>query len=350
MFGVCKGKDRMMSETKKEGSEFFRQRRVGLQIVGLGALDLLVGSLLTTAGCRSISLDVPIGFRGKYSTDAHKFLDVEVGHGTKEEHYRILDEFIDEAKAVIQPKTLYTTQDAMEILKSMYNILTSKYPLPDTAEEDSPHLFSQSLTKGKLDCDNYSIALLGIGQALELPIKVASAPGHMFVRFHMSQNEYVNFDPGYDGFYSDNDYRIGFLIPEKSIEKGVYLRSFDSRDVLSSAFEVRGRGLVDRVRRGEGKASLVRQAIKDFTRAIRLDPKNVFAYNNRGWAYYIIDDLDRAITDLRMTIKLNPYHPKAYTNLSKVFTEMGEADLAKMYESLGNLAEKMYKAALLTLE
>jgi tetratricopeptide (TPR) repeat protein len=42
--------------------------------------------------------------------------------------------------------------------------------------------------------------------------------------------------------------------------------------------------------------------IMDYTQAIRLDPNNTYAYNNRGNVYIKKDDYDRAIVDLTQAI------------------------------------------------
>ena len=48
------------------------------------------------------------------------------------------------------------------------------------------------------------------------------------------------------------------------------------------------------------------QAIADFTQAIKLDPKNIKAYNGRGVAYELNGKLDPAIQDFTTAIKINP--------------------------------------------
>ena len=54
------------------------------------------------------------------------------------------------------------------------------------------------------------------------------------------------------------------------------------------------------------------RAIKDYDRAIQLDPKNVFAYRNRGIAYENKGDHDRAIQDYDRAIQLDPKDAVAY--------------------------------------
>ena len=53
-------------------------------------------------------------------------------------------------------------------------------------------------------------------------------------------------------------------------------------------------------------------AFGEFDKAISLDPKNTFAYNNRGYAYLKKGDFDRAIADFNEAIGLDPKLASAY--------------------------------------
>jgi lipoprotein NlpI len=56
------------------------------------------------------------------------------------------------------------------------------------------------------------------------------------------------------------------------------------------------------------------QAIKNYNQAIKLDPKMVKAYNNRGVAYVVNKQYDLAIDDFTKVIELESNHGKAYFN------------------------------------
>jgi tetratricopeptide (TPR) repeat protein len=53
-------------------------------------------------------------------------------------------------------------------------------------------------------------------------------------------------------------------------------------------------------------------AIEDFSNAIRINPKSSFAFTRRGATYQIIGENDKAIADLSEAILLNPKDPFAY--------------------------------------
>jgi tetratricopeptide (TPR) repeat protein len=48
------------------------------------------------------------------------------------------------------------------------------------------------------------------------------------------------------------------------------------------------------------------QAVKDFTRAIELSPKDADAYDNRGIAYDLKGEYAQALKDYNRSIELNP--------------------------------------------
>ena len=56
------------------------------------------------------------------------------------------------------------------------------------------------------------------------------------------------------------------------------------------------------------------RAIEAYSYAIKLNPNDAEAYNNRGVAYGERDDFDRATEDFAQAIQLNPSHAGAYNN------------------------------------
>ena len=65
------------------------------------------------------------------------------------------------------------------------------------------------------------------------------------------------------------------------------------------------------------------KAIKDFSKAIELDPKNAYAYNNRGLYKYHIQDKAGAIEDYNKAIELDPNNREAYFNKANYLFDLG---------------------------
>lgn len=71
------------------------------------------------------------------------------------------------------------------------------------------------------------------------------------------------------------------------------------------------------------------EAIRDYTEAIRLNPQDADAYNNRGNAYQDgKKDYDRAIADYNEAIRLNPQFAIAYTNRGNAYYNKKEYNRA----------------------
>ena len=70
------------------------------------------------------------------------------------------------------------------------------------------------------------------------------------------------------------------------------------------------------------------QALRDFDKAIALSPADDNAYNNRGLAYSEQGNYNQAIRDLNQAIELNPRDAKAYNNRGTCYLGKGDYDRA----------------------
>jgi tetratricopeptide (TPR) repeat protein len=61
---------------------------------------------------------------------------------------------------------------------------------------------------------------------------------------------------------------------------------------------------------------------------IQRNPKDVVAYHNRGDAYGLKGDIDRAISDYTKAIELNPNYAPAYNSRGRAYTRKGDYDRA----------------------
>jgi tetratricopeptide (TPR) repeat protein len=77
--------------------------------------------------------------------------------------------------------------------------------------------------------------------------------------------------------------------------------------------------------------------IKGCSSIILRNPKDVIAYHNRGDAYGLKGDVDRAIADYNKAIELNPNYAPAYISRGRAYTSKGDyihavADVTKAGE------------------
>ena len=69
-------------------------------------------------------------------------------------------------------------------------------------------------------------------------------------------------------------------------------------------------------------------AIKDFDKALKLDPSETNALYNRGNIYFQLDNLERAGKDFATAIQIDPVFAKAFFGLGIVQQKMGKKDAA----------------------
>jgi len=95
------------------------------------------------------------------------------------------------------------------------------------------------------------------------------------------------------------------------------------------------------------------QAISCYNEAIKLNPKMVKAYNNRGIVYIVESKYDQAIADFNKAIEFDPTNGKAYNNRAVAYWYKDEVDKARQdvqkAQSLGiqikeEMLEKLPKA------
>ena len=86
------------------------------------------------------------------------------------------------------------------------------------------------------------------------------------------------------------------------------------------------------------------QAIKDFDRAIELDPQLAEAYWGRGRTYHGLGDYQQAIKDFDRAIELDPKLAEAYWDRGKTYNDLGKHQQAiddwKRAAQLGNEGAK----------
>ncbi len=70
-------------------------------------------------------------------------------------------------------------------------------------------------------------------------------------------------------------------------------------------------------------------AIRDYDIAIKLNPDDLFAFNNRANAWRDKGNLDRAIADYSEAIRLDPDYAAAYVNRGLVHERKKQLDLAR---------------------
>jgi len=70
------------------------------------------------------------------------------------------------------------------------------------------------------------------------------------------------------------------------------------------------------------KLKQYKEAIKDYTEAIHINPSDSYFYNNRGNAYYKLKRYEEAIKDYTSAIEIDPNNAYPYNNRGNVYSEL----------------------------
>jgi tetratricopeptide (TPR) repeat protein len=65
-------------------------------------------------------------------------------------------------------------------------------------------------------------------------------------------------------------------------------------------------------------------AMKLFDSVVELAPDFTEAWNRRAYVYFVQEDVDRALGDLRRALALDPHHFKALDGLAQILREIGQ--------------------------
>jgi regulator of sirC expression with transglutaminase-like and TPR domain len=108
------------------------------------------------------------------------------------------------------------------------------YDLDDPlAKKTANRLLSTYLNTRRGNCVSMPVLLVVLGRQLGLPVSLARAPQHLFVKFRTDEGEWLNIEATSGGFKRDESYVRETGISKRAIENGVYLRPLDDRQTIA---------------------------------------------------------------------------------------------------------------------
>lgn len=166
-----------------------------------------------------------------------------------------------------------------------------------------------------------------IGEVTELPIGIASMPGHMLPLWS-DKNGIIYWESilAEDSKVTSQvctaeEYVEVYDVQRKSINDGVYLKDLNTEEILSlAAFNI---GL-----EFDGLA-LWNKAIEYYDKAIELNPKNPCAYYNRGFLFERQNNPAEAIKNYTFTLSLDKNYSKARFNRACMYDKLNKKEAAK---------------------
>ncbi|MDL2255910.1 tetratricopeptide repeat protein [Parabacteroides sp. OttesenSCG-928-G06] len=78
------------------------------------------------------------------------------------------------------------------------------------------------------------------------------------------------------------------------------------------------------------------EALQCFNQAVSLSPKAFKAYYNRGKCYLLMKYYEEAVNDLHKAVSLKPKHPAAHEYLAEAYSHQGETELAQKHKEIAD--------------
>jgi regulator of sirC expression with transglutaminase-like and TPR domain len=205
-------------------------------------------------------------------------------------------------------------------------------------------LLSSVLARRRGYCVGIAALYLALAERLGLPIHAVATPAHVFLRYDDGATR-INIETFQRGAHEpDEQYVREHRIPERSVRRGVFLRSLTTDEFLAQVHN--NLGVIYSERRLYGRAAAEyeeatrldrrlpaawynhgndlllqgehRRAVRLFSKALRLYPTDVWALNNRGLARLEMDKPEKARRDFEAALRIEPGFESARRNLKQI--------------------------------
>ncbi len=244
----------------------------------------------------------------KYNTTMHKGFDIESKIHDVRSDYRTLDNIINEVREEIKVKPNFSRNEAIQILKIINKTITKR------------HNFS-SYTLDEPNCTNAHI-YHAVGEALNLPIDTLNAPGHVFIRFNLDNGGYINWETSAKGeIFRNSDYIKAFNIAQTSINKGIYLSPRNKNQILANFYN---QIVFELFRKKQ-----VKKAIEYSKIGVKLSPESPELLNKLGVGFLRLGKNDKSILYFNESIRLNPNFANSYHNRGTAWKIKGDLNKAE---------------------
>lgn len=143
-------------------------------------------------------------------------------------------------------------------------------------------LLSHYFATRKGQCVIMPIAFLVIGQRLDLPLTMTTAPYHLIVKYgDEEQGQWANFEATSGLFHPDSGYEQAMSIPPEATRNDTFLRPFSQRETVALFATA---SLLPYYREKKQAERIL--AATDLI--LKVNPKDVNAMTVRGDAYYLL--------------------------------------------------------------
>lgn len=242
-----------------------------IQRLKTGTIVAAILGLATFNSFNATAQTTPKDHIPKYNTTTHqiiKEIQKESGYMTLD----VIDGIIDESKTYINKKENYTREEAKNLMRKIDSAV-----FEDISHQSEDFNFNKVLT------------YLAIAEENNLPLYPVLALHHMFVRWDAKKDGHdasnpnnpinkgdFNLDPTRLKFIEDNEYTFiaSGLMDFEAIEKGIYLKNLDKKELLAVAYWQEALVLNKLQRYGEAKEYA--------DKSIEINPNYPRTYQIRG--------------------------------------------------------------------
>jgi len=191
-------------------------------------------------------------------------------------------------------------------------------------------------------CVGLAVVYILLARQLDLPITAVATPSHIFVRYQTSgariNIELLNGGRNWDDAWYARIYKVS----PYSIRNGVYLRNLNEKELLAYIYSnlgvlhsrvgdflsshqlyraaLRESSKIPVAHYNLGNDSLLvgryKEAVREFTQALRLDPTDLWSMNNRGLALCRLGKKRKALIDFQSALTQDPAFADAEKNLA----------------------------------
>ena len=235
--------------------------------------------------------------------------------------------------------------ETSDYFDALYDVVLNRKPSEPTHDEKADDFdLSRAVFQHHGNCLSIGISALAVARRMGAPINGAQCPGHFFLRGTApakgkAHETTLNFDvsrPTPDNWakLDDEFYRKWRHFDSKAEASGEYLRPMTDKQVVSAFLSSRA-GYLAR----EGKFA---EALFDSERALALNPKNIYALINAGYAQESLRNFEEAENQYKQALELDPQCIRALNNLA--FVKIRDKHAAAIYDP--KKAEKLIDQAL----
>jgi tetratricopeptide (TPR) repeat protein len=225
-----------------------------------------------------------------------------------------LDELAKKAREQLPDKP-----DVTDYYDALYDVVLNRHPIQPPPEDKLDDFdLNRAIYQHRGNCLTIGIEALAVARRMNAPIQGAQIPGHFFLRGSgrvKDKEVAVNFDvtrPSPDNWtkVDDDFYRKWRHFDSKEERNCEYLKPMSDKYVVS-AFLASRSGLFSKEKRYDA-------ALLDADRALELNPRNVIALINAGYARECMKKYEEAEAAYLGALELNSQSTLALNNLAFV--------------------------------